>query len=588
MKRQCKSPLERRYRNAHPLRTFVALFEGHYRVLLLGMFFGVVKHTPLMVMPIVIGNVVTIVTSPQNHSLREIWLNAAFIAILLVQNIPMHTLFTRYISIAIRNVESELRSALVRRLQELSIAFHDNFESGRLHSKILRDVEAVEMLARNAVNTIFFAALTTIFSFVVTVSKDLLVALFFFVSVPVAVVLIRFFRDKVSLRNRELRWEIESMSARVSEMVAMLPITRAHALEHKEIQSIDSKLEQVRHKGIAVDVVNALFQSSTWVSFETFQFVCLLFTGYLAYKGRIKVGDVVMYQGFFGAIVGSISQVVGVYPMLSKGFESIRSMGEVLECPDLEFNKGKRCVDSVDGGIEFCDVSFQYDGASRPAVHDFSCRIDPGQCVAFVGESGSGKSTLMNLVIGFRRPTSGKILLDGTDMEELDLRSYRRSLAVVSQNTVLFSGTVRENITYGLENVPDSRLKEIVAAANLTDVLDALPQGIETMIGEHGAKLSGGQRQRVAIARALIRDPRIIILDEATSALDVVSERLVQEAIERLIAGRTTLIVAHRLSTIRQSDKINVMRQGKVVEQGTHTELVDRRGEFHRFLTLQT
>ena len=249
--------------------------------------------------------------------------------------------------------------------------------------------------------------------------------------------------------------------------------------------------------------------------------------------------------------------------------------------------KGKKKVKKVSGDITFKDVEFGYQAGKAPVLKNFNLHVKKGECIAFVGESGAGKTTILNFIIGFNNPTLGKIFLDGVDMSELDLRSYRKFIAVVPQNTILFSGTLRENITYGLTNVRDEKLKQIIEYSNIKEFIDKLPNGIDTQVGEHGGKLSGGQRQRIAIARALIRDPQIIMLDEATSALDNISELQVQRAMNNLIKGRTTFVVAHRLSTIRDADKIAVMNHGSCVEYGTYDELVAKHGEFYKLKQLQ-
>jgi len=581
-----KERLETSYSRAKPGRTFRALFRGEERRLVLAALFFVVKHSPVWVFPIMTAEIINVLTSAGERPMSDLYGYAILMIILIVQNIPTHMLFTRFSSVALRNMATRLRETLVRRLQQLSIAFHSDYQSGRLHAKVLRDVESLEMLTKEMFGSVLPAFFSVGIAFTVTIGRAPWVALFYAVSVPIAVVLIRTFRGRIRSRNAEYRGEVEVMSARVSEMIEMIPVTRAHGAEELEIDKTDSQLQRVRKSGIRLDVINALFAASSWVSFQTFHLSCLMVTGVMAYRGMIPVGDVVMYQGFFMMIVGAVSAILNIYPILARGFESINSIGEIIECPDIEHNRGKRNVTSVTGSFSFEGVTLTYEDGQSPAVEDFTFEVNAGEAVALVGESGSGKTSLMNLVIGFRRPERGRILLDGNDMQELDLRDYRKYLSVVSQNTVLFSGSIRENITYGMSDVSERRLREILETANVAEFVDKLPLGIETNVGEHGAKLSGGQRQRIAIARALIRDPRVIIFDEATSALDVISESLVQEAIERLIVNRTTFIVAHRLTTIRKADRVVVMKEGRIVESGSQQALIDGKGEFFRMKEL--
>jgi ATP-binding cassette subfamily B protein len=280
---------------------------------------------------------------------------------------------------------------------------------------------------------------------------------------------------------------------------------------------------------------------------------------------------------------------LSVFPALAQGADAIRSLGEVLEAGPLERNKGKPPAPSpLRGEIVFDNVSFSYPHGREMALQDVSLNIAAGETVAFVGESGAGKSTLVNLAIGFRQPTAGCVKLDGRDLRELDLRTYRRQIGVVPQTTLLFNGSLRENVMYGLEKVSDETLWKIMADANLAEFVRSLPKGLDTPLGESGAQLSGGQRQRLAIARALVRNPRLVILDEATSALDTESERLVQEALVHLTQGRTTLIVAHRFSTIRHAHRIIVLERGHIVEQGTQEELMGRQGQFYRLARMQS
>jgi ATP-binding cassette subfamily B protein len=249
-----------------------------------------------------------------------------------------------------------------------------------------------------------------------------------------------------------------------------------------------------------------------------------------------------------------------------------------LESPDIEQNTGKKVISDVQGKFQFSDVAYSYPDGDAAAVKNIGLTVKPGETIALVGPSGAGKSTLINLAVGFIRPSKGRILLDGHDMETLDLRIYRRFLSIVPQETILFDGTIRENVTYGLSNVKDEDILSAMQGANALEFVQQLPKGLDSIVGERGSKLSGGQKQRLAITRALIRDPRVLILDEATSALDTDSEGLIQEALENLMVDRTTFIVAHRLSTIKNADRILVLDEGEIVEVGSHESLMDKNG----------
>jgi len=412
-------------------------------------------------------------------------------------------------------------------------------------------------------------------------SQSLTVSFFFILTVPASVFLVRMFRQKITVTNREFRTNVEEMSGSVSEMVEMIPVTRAHGLEELEIKKMDRKLENIRKKGYRLDILEGYFQSSNWVTFQIFQVICLFFTAYLAYIGMMPIGDIVMYQGFFNMILGAVQGILNVYPIIMKGFESIYSVTEILLSRDTENYKGKKYPPRFEGQISFQNVAFKYPNSDRHALKDFNLDIRAGETIAFVGDSGSGKSTVLNLVIGFYNAQEGKVLVDGVSIEEMDIKKYRKSIAIVLQNNILFSGTIRDNITYGLPGINIEKLWQAVKMANLEEFVQSLPKGLDTDVGEHGSGLSGGQRQRVAIARALVRDPKIIILDEATSALDNKSERMVQEAIEKMMKGRTRLVVAHRLSTIRRADRIVVLDKGKIAEIGTYDELIAKKGKFY-------
>jgi ATP-binding cassette subfamily B protein len=581
--------LDGRFDSKRPGRTLWNLFaDQHGRVFgAVGLY--IIKQTPASLMPLAVGMVVDAMTSGGPGAFRKILWIAGIYFLLLLQNPLVHTTFVRLMSGALRHMQFNLRSALIERLQQLSITFFEEKQTSALQTKILRDVDAIDGLCRHLMNTGLNGVLVIIYVTVIALVKQPLLALYFLITVPAGVALLKLFDRRFREQYQAMRVETEQMNARVGEMLQMLPVTRAHGLESIETRSVRSVFERIRERGLQVDTLTEFFASSSWFTFMLFQLLCLVFSAWLVVHHRISVGDAVMYFTYFGMLIGAVQQFLSIFPALAQGADAIRSLGEVLEAEPLERNEGKPSAPvPLRGEIVFDHVSYSYPHGREVALQDISLRIAAGETIAFVGESGAGKSTLVNLAIGFRQPTAGSVRLDGHDLRELDLRTYRRQIGVVPQATLLFDGTLRENVTYGLKQVSDDVLWKILADANLAEFVRGLPQGLDTSLGESGARLSGGQRQRLAIARALVRNPRLVILDEATSALDTESEQLVQEALVRLTQDRTTLIVAHRFSTIRHAHRIVVLHGGKIVEIGTQSELLALKGQFYRLARLQS
>jgi ATP-binding cassette subfamily B protein len=578
-----------RFDSAHPGRTLWRLFADQRGKVFGAVALFVIKQSPASLMPFAVGMIIDALTPLRDDSFRRIlWIAGGYL-LLLAQNPLLHTLFARIMSGLLRHMQFNLRSALVERLQQLAMTFHEEKQSSALQTKILRDVDAIDGLCRYLFLNGLNGLLVIIYVTVIALVRQPILALYFLLTVPAGILLLKLFDRRFREQYQALRIETEQMNARVGEMLLMLPVTRAHGLEDQETRSVRSVFQRLRERGLQVDTLTELFASSSWFTFIVFQLACLVFSAWLVTRHRISVGDAVMFNTYFGMLIGAVQQALGVFPALAQGRDAIRSLGEILEAPEIEDFAGKPAAPfPLRGEITFENVSFQYPGGREVALKNISLRIAPGETVAFVGESGAGKSTLVNLAMGFRLPTSGCVRLDGHDLQALDLRTYRRQIGVVPQTTILFNGSLRENVTYGLENVADGTLWNILTEANLAEFVRGLPQQLDTPLGENGTRLSGGQRQRLAIARALIRDPRVILLDEATSALDTESERLVQEALVRLTTGRTTLIVAHRFSTIRQAHRIVVLQGGQIVESGTQSELLARDGHFTRLANLQS
>ena len=538
------------------------------------------KEIPLWFLPVITAAIIDIVADGGDVSAVLWWFVLA--VVLLAQNYPNHILYTRQFMTVVRDTGADLRNALAQRLQSLSIGYHSRVSSSIVQTKVVRDVENVELMLQQVTHPLLSATMVMIGALAMTAIAVPQFLPVYALAVPIAIGIRYGLRKRSRSRNELFRREVEVLSARVGEMASLMPVTRAHGLERTAVTRVATGADGVRRAGLNLDMLNGHVASISWVAMQLLGVGCLVLAAVFALTGFLPItpGEVVLLSTYFTLLTQGLTQLLMLIPVGARGLESVRSIAEVMQEPDLEMNEGKRPVDAVRGEITLAQVSHRYPGADEDSLHEIDLRIPAGQTVAFVGSSGSGKSTMLNLVLGFLRPTGGRILLDDVDMQELDLRTARRFVSVVPQESVLLEGTIRENIGYGLDDVSEELILQALADANALEFVQAQTHGLDTLVGERGARLSGGQRQRLAIARALIRDPRILLLDEATSALDPESEQLVKEALGRLMAGRTTLIVAHRLSTIRQADRIVVLERGRIVEQGNHAELLDLEGRY--------
>ncbi|MBS7298788.1 MAG: ABC transporter ATP-binding protein [Eubacteriales bacterium] len=569
-----------------PVKILVRILGANWFKILISCFLNIVKALGIWLLPIITANIIDAVTNPTEDVYKIIAINAVLLFVVFIQNVPTHTLYAKYTDTMLRNIGAGLRNTMVRKLQQLSITYYKEIESGRVQSKFLRDIEAIEFFNAHFVKTVLIALINIIISVCITLSKSGEVTIFYALIVPVNVLLVNFFRKKMRANNFMFRQENETMSANLTTMIEMIPVTKAHGLENEEIARLEANIKKLKEKGFIVDRTNAYFGSIVWVVGQIMSGVCLVFSALLALKGMISVGDIVVFQSYFNNISGNVQSIVNIYPELAKGLESVRSVSEIVLSDNIEDNRDKIPLRYVHGSLSFENVSYRYPGADKDTIKDFTLEVNPGECIAFVGSSGSGKSTIMNMIIGFLKPTSGVFKIDGKPIEELSLPTYRHHISVVPQNSILFKGSIRDNITYGLVGITEEQIQDVIDKANIREFLPLLSNGIDTIVGEHGDKLSGGQKQRISIARALIRDPSILILDEATSALDNISEHHVQKAISSLLKDRTTFIVAHRLSTIRDADRIVVMDEGKIVEIGTYDELMEKKGHFYELKQL--
>lgn len=571
----------------HPLKIILGFYKGEGLTMFQSLIIQILKNLPLWMLPIVTANIINAATTPDEYSLSYIAINAVVMVVLLLQNVYTTYAIAKVYNRLTRKIEYMLRSSIIQKLQELSMMYHKNTSPGKLQSKIVRDCEGICSLLSSLYNNLFVFVISMIIAIVVTLQKSPIVILFFLLVIPVQIITVRILYKGLVQKNRKFRKEIEHTQSSVSEMIELIPVTRAHGLQDREINKMSGVLSTAMSAGYSLDKENNLFCGWNWVLMQLAQLSCLCFTGLLAYYGKISVGEVVLYQTYFGQISSGVNTIIAMVPQITQGLEAINSIGEVLYDDDIEVNNKIIPLENMQGGVTFLDVKYKYPDGDKWILDGFDLTVNPGESIAFVGGSGAGKSTILNLLIGYDRPNDGDILVDRINMENIDINEFRRNIAVVPQNTILFAGTIRDNLTYGVDGVTDEQLWDVLRKVGLDELVESMPNGLATHLGEHGGKLSGGQRQRVSIARALLRNPKIIIFDEATSALDSASEKKVQAAVDNMMKHCTTFLVAHRLSTIKNADRIAYVSKGKITEIGSWDELVEKKGEFYNLKRLQ-
>ncbi len=550
------------------------------------------QAAPTWATPICTANIINAATEAvanggaTSQTWNSIIINGCIMGALILLNVPMTVWRWKIVSKMLRRTSAGIKSSVIRKLQSLSITYHKDMQTGKIQSKFLKDTDSVDTLFHTLMFSIIPNIIGVIVATIISVYKNGYVALFFLLVIPANVALTYAFRKKIRNRYRDYRVKTESMSNRLTTMLSMMMVTKSHGLEQKEISNVESSIKSLAGSGLKMDKTLSHFGAWSYVVSALLSACCLAFCSVLAVKGIIGIGDIVLYQSMFTSISAYVSGLIGLVPQIGSGFEALSSVSEIMNAKDVEVNIGKSSVPSIAGEVKFDNVYYAYPNTQSYVVQNLSFEVKAGECIAVVGSSGSGKSTVMNLIIGLLTPTAGEIYIDGKAMSGFNFSEYRHNISVVPQNSILFAGSIKDNITYGLDNYSQEDLDRVIEMANLNEFIKDLPSGLDTDVGEHGDKLSGGQRQRITIARALIRNPKILILDEATSALDNISEYHVQQAISKSIRGRTTFIVAHRLSTIRDADRIIVLENGVAVEMGSYDQLMEKQGKFFELKAL--
>lgn len=527
------------------------------------------------------------VAVPARDSQAIVELGGLFLLLLAV-----HYVFSVWganeIAKAMAQMMVELRSRLFFKLQYLSFGYLDQQKTGRLLSKYAFDTQKVEGLLYNILNQFLPNILYGGSIFVILTVLNWRLALVMVLVVPAYGIANWKFFARIQRSNNEARLAQEKLTGTASEYISALRLVRSFGEEQQAESDLDRTSLDFARQRVHQSYVNAIFGTFWYVSTQVIALVVMAGGALLAIRGTISLGTLFAFVAGLPIVLGPIQAFVGLSEQYFIGRESYQSIKELLDSAYVEAWHGTRRADRLRGDLVFGGVSFAYPSApEREVLHDINLAIRPGEHVAFVGPSGSGKSTLANLLLGLYAPGRGEISIDGVPQAEWDMRWIRRQLAVVLQDSLLLSGSIRDNLRFARADATDDEIRAAARQANAEEFIAKLPEGYDTLVGERGVSLSGGQRQRLAIARAVLRNPPVLILDEATSALDYESERLIQEALDRLAAGRTVITIAHRLSTIRNATRIIVLSEGRIVEEGDFAALSARGGAFARLVAAQ-
>ena len=484
-------------------------------------------------------------------------------------------------------IEHDMRRDLFNHIQTLSFNYFDNVKKGKIISRIVNDLNDISEFAHHAPEDIFITFTTIIGSFILMFIMNAELAIVTFAPVPILIWFTVSKNIKMKRTFRKMREKIADVNAQIDDSISGIRVVKAFANEDYEIEKFARGNQYFKEtKEESYKIMAEYFTGVEFIS-NIISLLVLAYGGYLITKGNAQYGDVVGFLLYVNILLTPIKRFATLIELFQKGMSGFERFCQTMDIhPDIDDEDDAIDIPEVKGEIVFDHISFSYEDY-KTIINDLSLTVRPGEQLAVVGPSGSGKSTLLNLIPRFYNLKSGSITIDGNDINHIKLASLRGSIGIVQQDVVMFAGSIRDNIVYAKLDASDEEIYEAAQKANALEFIEKLENGFDTYIGERGVKLSGGQKQRIAIARIFLKNPKILILDEATSALDNESEQLVQSALFELSKGRTTLIIAHRLSTIKRADRIIVLTENGIEEEGTHEDLLEKEGIYRNLYMMQ-
>ena len=569
------------------LKRFVSYYKPHKKLLILDMLAALMISVTGMAYPIITRTMLN--DYIPNKAYKAIIISGIVVLALYVIRMLLNYFVQCYGHIIGVKMQSQMRCDLFAHLQRLPYKFYDNNETGRIMTRITSDLFEVCELAHHGPENLLISSIMIILSFSYLLTINWILTLIVFACVPILIIVTVYFRKGMKNAFNDRRTSNATINAAVESSITGIRVTKAYTNSAKEIEKFkkgDEAFVDSSHR--AYSAMAKFFASTSFVT-DVFNVIILIAGGMFLYAGKISFGDYSTFIISVNLFIRPVNTLISFMEQFQNGVSGFKRFVEIMEEEPESDREGALELTNVRGEIEFKNVTYSYD-TTKEVLHNVDLKLEKGCKLALVGPSGGGKTTLCHLLPNFYKlegEDSGAILIDGMDIRDLTLDSVRRNIGIVQQDVFLFVGTIKDNIIYGKPDATDEEIVEAAKKANIHDYIMTLEHGYDTEIGERGVKLSGGQKQRISIARVFLKDPAILILDEATSALDNTTEVLIQQSLDELCKGRTTLVVAHRLSTIRNADEIAVVMNGKITERGTHDELIAADGTYKSLYQLQ-
>lgn len=559
------------------LKRFISYYKPHLRLFTLDMLASLVISLTGIIYPIITRRMLNDLIPNREYRLIVIF-GIGLLAVYLVR-MGLNYFVQYYGHVMGVKMQAQMRSDMFRRLEELPYSFYDSHETGKIMSRMTNDLMDISELAHHGPENLLISGITIITSFCYLISINVPLTLIVFACVPLLVIISLSLRVKMRDAFKKSRESVAEINAALESSISGIRVTKAFTNSEKETEKFEVGNGKFVSSRSAAYKAMGQFHSGTSFVTDIFNVVVLIAGGLFLYNNKISFGDYSTFIVSIGIFVTPVMTLINFMEQYQNGVTGFERFVEIMDAKPEKDSDGAKDAGKLSGDIALSHVSYSYDGA-KEVLRDVSLKINKGETFALVGPSGGGKTTICHLIPHFYDVTNGKILLDGKEIHSLTMESVRRNIGIVQQDIYLFNASVRENILYGRLDATDEEVMEAAKRANIHDYILSLPEGYETKIGERGVKLSGGQKQRLSIARVFLKDPSILILDEATSALDNATEILIQKSLDELCKGRTTIVVAHRLSTVRNADRIAVVDEGHIIEEGTHKELLEKGGEY--------